>query len=174
MRKSTKQVFETIYDISKTSCFEVKTTEAMHYRRFLAQKQGRPDTASRTAFRTAGVSDGKGFVFVSHLGDIYPSGFLPVYGGNVRRNSLVDVYRNSRPIPDPARHNGSRGEMWNLRVSQDLRRIPGARLLEYRQLYGGRSAMRVPANRIAGPTPGKKRAYRPRRIEILNGSTSPF
>lgn len=90
-----EQVFETIYDISKTSCFEVKTTEAMHYRRFLAQKQGRPDTASRTAFRTAGVSDGKGFVFVSHLGDIYPSGFLPVYGGNVRRNSLVDVYRNS-------------------------------------------------------------------------------
>jgi radical SAM protein with 4Fe4S-binding SPASM domain len=46
-------------------------------------------------FRTAGVSDGKGFVFVSHLGDIYPSGFPPVYGGNVRKDSLVEVYRNS-------------------------------------------------------------------------------
>ena len=90
-----EEVFETIYEISRTSSFEVKTTEAMHYRRFLAQKQKRPDTASETAFRTAGVSDGKGFVFVSHTGDIYPSGFLPVYGGNVRRDSLVEVYRNS-------------------------------------------------------------------------------
>jgi AdoMet-dependent heme synthase len=90
-----EQVFETIYEISKTSSFDVKTTEAMHYRRFLAQKQKRPDTASKTVFRTAGVSDGKGFVFVSHLGEIYPSGFLPVYGGNVRQNSLVDVYRDS-------------------------------------------------------------------------------
>jgi radical SAM protein with 4Fe4S-binding SPASM domain len=96
-----ERVFETIYEISKTSSFDVKTTEAMHYRRFIAQKQKQEhgmdphsDGARRVAFRTAGVSDGKGFVFVSHLGDIYPSGFLPVYTGNVRQNSLVDVYRN--------------------------------------------------------------------------------
>jgi radical SAM protein with 4Fe4S-binding SPASM domain len=96
-----EEVFETIYEISKTSSFEVKTTEAMHYRRFIAQKQkqergldAHSAESHRTAFRTAGVSDGKGFVFVSHLGDIYPSGFLPVYTGNVRTDSLVDVYRN--------------------------------------------------------------------------------
>jgi radical SAM protein with 4Fe4S-binding SPASM domain len=41
------------------------------------------------------VSDGKGFVFVSHTGEIYPSGFLPVSAGNVRNDSLVEVYRNS-------------------------------------------------------------------------------
>jgi MoaA/NifB/PqqE/SkfB family radical SAM enzyme len=43
------------------------------------------------AFRTAGVSDGKGFVFVSHQGEIFPSGFLPVSGGNVLNESLTDV-----------------------------------------------------------------------------------
>jgi AdoMet-dependent heme synthase len=97
-----EEVFEIIYDVSRRSSFEVKTTEAMHYRRFLAQKAKQergldPDSEEtrRTVFRTAGVSDGKGFVFVSHTGDIYPSGFLPVFGGNVRTDSLVNVYRNS-------------------------------------------------------------------------------
>jgi radical SAM protein len=114
-----EQVFETIYEISKHSSFEVKTTEAMHYRRFIAQKQKEEhglapesESAKRVAYRTAGVSDGKGFVFVSHLGDIYPSGFLPVYGGNVRLDSLVDVYRNSllfQQLRDPAYREGKCG-----------------------------------------------------------------
>ena len=114
-----EQVFETIYDVSRTSSFEVKTTEAMHYRRFLAQKAKQEhgldphaDGTRRTAFRTAGVSDGKGFVFISHTGDIYPSGFLPVKGGNVRTDSLVDVYRNSslfRVLRDPSARGGKCG-----------------------------------------------------------------
>jgi AdoMet-dependent heme synthase len=45
--------------------------------------------------RSKGVNDGDGFVFVSHVGAIYPSGFLPLAAGNVRRDSIVDVYRNS-------------------------------------------------------------------------------
>jgi radical SAM protein with 4Fe4S-binding SPASM domain len=32
-------------------------------------------------------------VFVSHTGDIYPSGFLPESTGNVREVDPVDVYR---------------------------------------------------------------------------------
>jgi len=47
-----------------------------------------------------GVNDGKGLVFVSHVGDIYPSGFLPVKAGNVRYHSLVDVYRRSHLFLD--------------------------------------------------------------------------
>lgn len=42
-----------------------------------------------------GVNDGDGFVFISHTGDVYPSGFLPVVCGNVKDESLIDVYRNS-------------------------------------------------------------------------------
>jgi AdoMet-dependent heme synthase len=107
-----EEVFETIYDISQTSSFEVKTTEAMHYRRFLAQKQKENHSRNQVLYRTAGVSDGKGFVFISHTGDIYPSGFLPVYGGNVRKDSLVNVYRNShlfRQLRDPAWRDGKCG-----------------------------------------------------------------
>jgi AdoMet-dependent heme synthase len=96
-----EKVFEFMYDLSKTAPFGIKTTEAMHYRRYVAQRmkaEGRgaeSESAKSVAFRTAGVSDGKGFVFVSHQGEIYPSGFLPVSGGNVLNDSLTDVYRNS-------------------------------------------------------------------------------
>jgi radical SAM protein len=96
-----EKVFEFMYDLSKTAPYGIKTTEAMHYRRYVAQRmkaehgEERSAGAKEVAFRTAGVSDGKGFVFVSHKGDIYPSGFLPVTGGNVLHESLPDVYRNS-------------------------------------------------------------------------------
>jgi radical SAM protein len=95
-----EKVFEFLYEISKVAPFEVKTTEGMHYRRYIAQRLkaehgGRGGANGRLLWRTTGVSDGRGFVFVSHTGEIYPSGFLPVSAGNVRTDSLVDVYRNS-------------------------------------------------------------------------------
>jgi radical SAM protein with 4Fe4S-binding SPASM domain len=96
-----EDVFEYMYQLSKTAPFGIKTTEAMHYRRYVAQRiraehgATENEAAKGVAFRTAGVSDGKGFVFVSHQGEIFPSGFLPVSGGNVLNQSLTDVYRNS-------------------------------------------------------------------------------
>jgi MoaA/NifB/PqqE/SkfB family radical SAM enzyme len=33
-------------------------------------------------------NDGKGFVFISHLGEVFPSGFLPASAGNVRKSRL--------------------------------------------------------------------------------------
>ncbi|MFQ5692682.1 MAG: TIGR04053 family radical SAM/SPASM domain-containing protein [Nitrospinota bacterium] len=42
-----------------------------------------------------GVNDGNGFVFISHVGEVFPSGFLPRSGGNVRERSVVEVYRES-------------------------------------------------------------------------------
>lgn len=38
--------------------------------------------------------DGNGVIFVAYNGDVYPSGFLPVNLGNVRKKSLVEIYRN--------------------------------------------------------------------------------
>jgi len=96
-----EKVFEFMYELSKTAPYGIKTTEAMHYRRYVAQRIKAEhgvtanENAKGVAWRTAGVSDGKGFVFVSHTGEIFPSGFLPVTGGNVLDDSLTDVYRNS-------------------------------------------------------------------------------
>ena len=113
-----EQVFEFMYDLSKTAPFGIKTTEAMHYRRYVAQRiraehgVTENENAKGVAWRTAGVSDGKGFVFVSHTGEIYPSGFLPITGGNVLRDSLTDVYQNSslfRSLRDADQREGKCG-----------------------------------------------------------------
>ncbi len=112
-----EKVFEFLFEISKVAPFEVKTTEALHYRRYIAQRLksehgGRGGSNGRMLWRTTGVSDGRGFVFVSHTGEIYPSGFLPVSGGNVRVDSLVDVYQNSslfRILREPTAREGKCG-----------------------------------------------------------------
>ncbi|MEJ5368671.1 MAG: TIGR04053 family radical SAM/SPASM domain-containing protein [Bryobacteraceae bacterium] len=96
-----EQVFEFLYRISLTAPFDVKTTEAQHYRRFAARQRkasgAAPARASAGAIaRQAGINDGKGLLFISHTGEIYPSGFLEISAGNVRNVRLADAYRNSR------------------------------------------------------------------------------
>ena len=92
-------VFAFLYDLSQRASFDIKTTEAQHYRRYVAQRRkaggvsGSP--APNPIGRQAGINDGKGFVFISHTGDIYPSGFLPFLAGNIRRDSPLEVYRHS-------------------------------------------------------------------------------
>lgn len=102
-----EEVFATIYDLSKTAKFDIKTTEAQHYRRFLLQQRVAERRAGLDALapseRTAdaigraprGLNDGKGFVFISHKGEVFPSGFLPVSAGNIRREGLAEIYRES-------------------------------------------------------------------------------
>jgi radical SAM protein with 4Fe4S-binding SPASM domain len=53
------------------------------------------EIAATSIGRGFGIRDGNGIMFVSHDGDIYPSGFLPVVAGNVRRDDIVSVYRDS-------------------------------------------------------------------------------
>lgn len=89
-----------IADLMGTAPFEVKATEAPHFRRVAIQKmlaQGlrMADIKKLPLGRGLGVRDGNGILFVSHTGDVYPSGFLPVTAGNVRQTPLVEIYRSS-------------------------------------------------------------------------------
>ena len=56
-----------------------------------------PDGSRPAAPRRAplSVGDGRGVVFVSHRGDVQPSGFLPLVAGNVRDEPLTGIYRDS-------------------------------------------------------------------------------
>jgi radical SAM protein len=85
--------------LAKTAPFQVKTTEATHYRRQAIKAwhaAGMDDEAiAKTSVgRGFGIRDGNGIVFVGHDGTINPSGFLPIPLGNVRTASIVDVYRD--------------------------------------------------------------------------------
>lgn len=92
-----EEVFEQLYTLSRTVPFDIKTTEAQHYRRFVAQRrkaEGAPAPAHSSLIqRQMGINDGKGFLFISHTGEIFPSGFLPVSAGNVRHVDLVRAYQ---------------------------------------------------------------------------------
>lgn len=101
-------VFAKLYKLSRRALFHIKTTEAQHYRRYVLQQQvaerrngiaQSADISSKvqdTIGRAPrGLNDGKGFVFVSHLGEVFPSGFLPLAAGNVRSDSLSRIYRES-------------------------------------------------------------------------------
>ncbi|HVR37160.1 MAG TPA: radical SAM protein [Methylomirabilota bacterium] len=95
-------LFEKLYDLSRPGLFEIKTTEGQHYRRVVAQKSRQDGWKPKRPLLP--INDGKGFVFISHVGEVYPSGFLPLSAGNVRRDDLLDIYRNSplfRQLRDP-------------------------------------------------------------------------
>jgi AdoMet-dependent heme synthase len=128
-----ERVFGKIYELSQRANFQIKTTEGMHYRRYLLQHNleerkmghghdhpgavapgsspvvarasapaaydpGAPTTDAATrnhSWATRRVNDGKGFMFISHTGNVYPSGFLPIHAGNIRETLLADIYRNA-------------------------------------------------------------------------------
>jgi AdoMet-dependent heme synthase len=112
-----EDLFEILYRVQKRSPFIVKVTEAPHYRRYVAQREAgevpgngitrapsgvmpamltRSEGPARTIGLAArGVNAGNGFAFVSHTGDVFPSGFLPCGAGNVRTQSLTEIYRTA-------------------------------------------------------------------------------
>ncbi len=102
--------------------FRIITVEAPHYRRIAHRRaRARGDRGARVG----STGDGKGFVFVSHTGEIYPSGFMSLSGGNVRQDDLVEVYRDAplfRELRDP---DGFRGKCG---------------VCEYRSICGGSRA----------------------------------
>jgi radical SAM protein len=97
-----EDVLTYLYNLSLTAPFGIKTTEAPHFHRVIWQRerelsgeQLRPSAGRRARLRSPrSVNDGNGFVFVDHLGDVCPSGFLPVSRGNVRTGDLVSIYRD--------------------------------------------------------------------------------
>lgn len=102
-----EEAFSEMYELSKRVPFDIKSTEAPHYRRFLIQRwvsEGKVGVKPTTSHNLLdkigraplGINDGRGFVFISHTGDVYPSGFLPISGGNVRERSVVAIYRESQ------------------------------------------------------------------------------
>jgi radical SAM protein len=97
--------------------FAVTTTEAPMYRRVLIEAmraEGRTGREIRLspAARSFGIRDGSGIMFIAANGDVTPSGFLPVAGGNVRSADAVQIYRDAtifRALREPARFHGRCG-----------------------------------------------------------------
>jgi radical SAM protein len=133
-----ERLFADLYRMSRRVPFIIKITEAPHYRRYVQQQAGQPGgrpptmrdihrhsaapPGSGLRVTRQGVNSGKGFCFVDHVGDIFPSGFLPILAGNVRRDAIADTYRTA-PI---------------FRALRDADRLKGrCGICEYREICGG-------------------------------------
>lgn len=102
-----------LYDASAYG-FIVRTVEAPFYRRVVRTRRAgapAPDSAlyrrlsarltdmlgpgtGHPSAHTAPTRDGKGIVFVSHDGEVYPAGFLPLGLGSIRARPLREIYRD--------------------------------------------------------------------------------
>ncbi len=108
-----EQLLHWLYDRSREAPFVVTTTEAPHYRRVAWERmraEGRhPSEIRRSPLgRSFGIRDGNGIMFISHTGEVQPSGFLPLVAGNVRKLSPVEIYREA-PIFLSLRRTGEFG-----------------------------------------------------------------
>ncbi|MCL2624911.1 MAG: radical SAM protein, partial [Planctomycetaceae bacterium] len=126
--------FEKLWRHARSKPFAVKTTEAPHYRRYVLQHGGNPLAGAKDEGRGAsemrhraplGVTDGRGIMFVSQNGEIFPAGFLPVVCGKFPDVSPVETYR-SHPV------------FRALQNPDEYRGICGA--CEYRHVCGGSRA----------------------------------
>lgn len=157
----TPQQFEDVlcwlYDLSKKTGLNVKSSAATHLRRIELMRDrgempavgelyyrlleriedfpegegivvagGHGKSLSTDGIRRAiGITDGRGMFFISHIGEVYPSGFLPIVAGNVRNTSLKEIYYSSEifvNLRDPDRLKGKCGRC------------------EYRKICGGSRA----------------------------------
>ncbi|MBI2936103.1 MAG: radical SAM protein, partial [Chloroflexi bacterium] len=95
------EVMGWVYETTRRDTVRIRTTEAPHYRRVVLErgaaerKGGDPQPDPKSARSGFGVRDGNGIMFISHLGEIYPSGFLPLAAGNARSEDPVHLYRNA-------------------------------------------------------------------------------
>ncbi|WP_121254652.1 TIGR04053 family radical SAM/SPASM domain-containing protein [Nocardioides ferulae] len=127
-----EDVLHWLHDVS--DLVAVKATEAPHYRRVAIQRargeqvelgdlyhqlsaatadlrQGRAGQTRRPR-PPIDVNSGRGFAFIDHVGDVYPSGFLPQRCGNVTERSFREIYRTDpvlTSLRDPAGFHGKCG-----------------------------------------------------------------
>jgi radical SAM protein with 4Fe4S-binding SPASM domain len=103
-----ERVFEDMAGLVGKAPFAVKTTEGHHFRRVVAQKMGM-SSGSRPGMRSPlGIRDGRGVMFISHTGEVSPSGFLPMVCGNVKNQHPAEIYRQ-HPLFVTLRDNNALG-----------------------------------------------------------------
>ena len=100
----------------RESKIEIAATCAPQYLRFFGE-------VTRGEWKVArGCSAGISFVFVSHLGNVYPCDHLPVKAGNIREKDFKDIWDNAEVFQ-------------NLRSFNKLQGKCGA--CEYKDICGG-------------------------------------
>ena len=95
-----ERVLNWLYDQSRSAPIGLKATCAPHYFRIMRQRMneesaGTASEPSEFEAMTKGCLAGSGVCFVSHTGEVYPCGYLPVSAGNVRRQAFEEIWETA-------------------------------------------------------------------------------
>lgn len=97
-----EKTLDWLADFSEGKPFRMTSVGAPQWTRVVHQKH--PDTQIRTIAREA-----RGFAFIDHHGEVFPSGYLPVSAGNVLATPFSEIYRHSdlfQILRDPDQFDG--------------------------------------------------------------------
>lgn len=95
-----EEVLNWFYDVTLEGKIQTKATCAPHYFRIMRQRAAKdgirvsPETHGMAAM-TKGCLAGTGICFVSHQGNVFPCGYLPVTAGSIKTRSLKEIWDNS-------------------------------------------------------------------------------
>jgi len=109
-----------IWDLQQQTTLQIKPTCAPHYYRVVRQRasqqyppQPLPHSGQGVLYSmTKGCLAGTAVCFISHRGEVFACGYLPVAAGDVRVENFGDIWRNSplfRELRDPDRLTGKCG-----------------------------------------------------------------
>ncbi|MBC8232571.1 radical SAM protein [bacterium] len=95
-----EEVLNWLYDISREEKLQVKSTCAPQYYRIIRQRAKAEGIT--LSFQTHGMAAvtkgclaGTGVCFVSHKGEVFPCGYLPVTAGNIRSEPFSEIWERA-------------------------------------------------------------------------------
>jgi radical SAM protein with 4Fe4S-binding SPASM domain len=107
-----EETLQAVYSASVTSSIPIKVTCAPQYSRITAQHGGNAENRGRHGAGGRGCMAGNGFCFISHVGEVYGCGFLPIKAGGIKEQSFQEIYQNSplfKELRNPAMLKGKCG-----------------------------------------------------------------
>lgn len=97
--KKYEELLNWIFEKSQENKIQIKATCAPHYFRILRQRAKKSGidvlTKHGMSAMTKGCLAGTSVCFISHKGEVFPCGYLPVSAGNIHNESLKDIWANS-------------------------------------------------------------------------------
>ena len=121
-----EQIMQDIFALESRGEIQIKVTCGPHYERVKRQLRveshgANPPSAIRHP-QSKGCLAGLGVLFVSHRGDVYPCGYLPVNCGNILEKRLIEIWDQNE----------------DLARMRDVAALEGkCGLCEYKQVCGG-------------------------------------
>jgi len=100
-----EEVLNWFYEISREGKIQTKATCAPHYFRIMrqrAKKEGitiSPKTHGMAAM-TKGCLAGQSICFISHKGEVFPCGYLPVEAGHILKQPFTEIWSKSSVFAD--------------------------------------------------------------------------